>query len=443
MIYRFQDAFSMFIEKTHEKRRVLDTLFSLVGINIFLAGLSFVTTLFVANILGPERFGDLSYAIAVGGYCVTIACCGLEHTLVRDLVHFPKRFDEYVSANIFLRGSMLVVALIVILGVNALAKEVNQLGMAGIIIVLVMGIKALYIAPVYDAWDKMKRHALYLLVERCLYFICIWTLVLLFRDRLSVATISIFMIVSTSVGFILQYLWAIPRLNVQMGHKCMSLATRMLKRNLWVWIAILATLSFGGLSKIVLKHVSGSEELGKYAVAWQVVLLGSILITQVGRVGNPRIARIVQPDVSQVRRIRFLLQYTVLSSMTGAVIGLPAICFPSLILKIFRPEYVSAATSLRILGGYIIVVGIGQVATQYILAVRKERIYFMVVILAGSLSIVFYIILIPRWLATGAALAVLMSHGIAIAVYLAIMIQDVLTYSERKYTKPPDSLEMI
>ena len=413
---------AMFIEIARTRCQLIYTLFSLVGINIVLAGLSFVTALLIANVLGKERFGDLSYAIAVGGYCSTIAFCGLAQTLIRDLMHFPKRFNEYTSASILLRGSMLVLSFFVILSVNVLAAEENRLGFAGVLIVLTLGIKALDLAPIYDAWGKMKRHAIYYLLGRCLYFALIWLTVFFFKkDSLSIPAIAVFMLVSTALSLTIVYSWAFPRLNVRMDRKAISLAAGMLKNNLWVWSALLAQLSFGGLSKIVLKHISGSGELGGYAVAWQVVLLGSIFITQVGRIGNPRMARIVQPDISQAHRIEFLLKYTVLSTLAGAIIGEPAICFPGTILRIFRPEYASAATSLRILGGYVIVVGIGQVATQYLIAVRREMVYSVVIILTGGLSLFLYSLCIPRWSAPGAALSVLLAHGTAIAIYLVAM----------------------
>ncbi len=425
---RFQSVVGASAEKVRTSRQLIDTLFSLVGINLFVAGLSFFTTLLIANVLGRERFGDLSYAIAVGGYCVTIACCGTDRTLIRDLVHFPKRFDTYVSANILLCGSMLALALAGILCADALSAAGSELRIAGLLIVLSQGIKALDLSPIYDAWGRMKRHALYLLAERCLYFACIWMAVFFYRGSFSVPVIAVVMLVSTCLGLVLQYYWALPHLQVRIHCETLSLAVRMLRSNLWVWSAILATLSYGGLSKIMLKHISGSGELGSYAVAWQVVTLGTILIAQVARVGNPRMVSIVLPAVPQKQRLRFVLKYGALSVFAGAVIGLPAICFPATILRIFRPEYVSAEASLRILGVYVIVVGIGQVSTQYLIAIKREGVYSVVVILTGALSLLLFCLWIPRWSSAGAALAVLLPHGIAIAIYSAVMFHHVLTH---------------
>jgi len=427
MTNRFQNIVTSVVEKIRVRQHLIDTLFSLIGINVFLAGLSFLTTMVIANILGKEQFGDFSYVVAVGGYCVTLAYCGLERTLVRDLGHFPKRFDELVSASLILRGSMFVLAFMAIFCVNSLVVEENRFGVVGFLIIFDGGIKSLYLGQVYDAWGDMKRNALYFLAERCLYFVCIWAVVVFSKDHFSIAIICGSMLMSTAMGLILQYRWALPRLNVQIDCEILTLSIGMLKENLWIWSAILATLSFGVLSKIVLKHISGSEELGSYAVAWQFVAAGSLLIAQVGRVGYPRMVKIVVSGVSPALRIRFLLKYMALSTFSAAIIGAPALLFPEIILRLFRPEYASASSSLRILGMYVIVVGVGQVATQYLVAVHKERVCSIVVILTGALSLLLYYLCIPRWSSAGAAFAVLFSHGAAIAIYVIAMAHHVLT----------------
>jgi len=313
-----------------------------------------------------------------------------------------------------------------------MATQVNRLGFIGALIVFIQGVQALNLASMYDALDRMKRHAVFLLIERCFYFGSVWTFVWLFRDSLSIPVIAIFMLFSTFIGLTLQYSYSSFKLYFRINRNSMMLAIHLLKKNLWVWSAVLATLSFGGLSKIILKHISGSNELGDYSVAWQVVPLASIFITQIGRIGNPRLARVLQPATSRNKKIRFLLRYTILSTIAGTIIGMPAILFPGHILQIFRPEYATAAFPLRIFGGYVIIISLGQVATQYLIAVHKELIYSMVVILSGVLSLFLYHLFIPLWSATGAALAVFFSHGTAIIIYCVTMIYFVINDSNRK-----------
>ncbi len=68
---------------------------------------------------------------------------------------------------------------------------------------------------------------------------------------------------------------------------------------------------------------------------------------------------------------------------------------------------------------------IGLVASQYVVAARMEKFYFFSIIFGGCLSIILCFILIPRFSGLGAALALLIAHGISMACYLMGMIKDV------------------
>lgn len=422
------------------RRHLVGTLSTLVGVNAFLAGLSFVTTLVVANQLGTEGFGDLAYAIAVGGYALTFAYVAVDRTLIRDLVQFPNLFDVYTSASIVLRGSMLVLALGGVLVLESLSRAEHQLGLAGLLIVFAEGFKALYLGPVYDARDEMRRHAFYLLAERLVYFALVWGLIVVARERLSVLAIGVFMAVSTALGFSLQYRWVVPRITLRLDGTAMSRAKTMLRKNLWTWSAVISTLSFGALSKIVMKQTVGSGELGVYAVAWQVVLVSSVLVAQIARIGNPRLAKMVVEERSREDRVRFVLRYGASLATAGAVIGVPAILFPDLLVRVFRPEFSSAAAPLRILGFYVIVLSVGQLAIQYLVAVRRESVYAIVTILSGTLSLVLFIVLIPRWSGVGASVAVVISHGLGIATMLVIVLRHVRKTRREPVAKPAQPL---
>ena len=180
------------------------------------------------------------------------------------------------------------------------------------------------------------------------------------------------------------------------------------------------------MEKLVLKHFCGTAELGEYASAWTIVSLSMVLLYQVSRIGLPATARITREGTDKTTRIRFLIKYSTVMFMVAALIGIPAIIFPELILRIiFTPEYVSAAGIMRIMGIYIMIFSFGLVATQYVVSARMERLYFVSVISGGCLSVILCFVLIPKFSGLGAALVLLIAHGITIVLNLTGMIRDV------------------
>jgi len=120
------------------------------------------------------------------------------------------------------------------------------------------------------------------------------------------------------------------------------------------------------------------------------------------------------------------VKYSAVMFVAASPIALGAILWPDLILKIlFRPEYASAAGTLRILGIYIALFSLGLVASQYVIAARMEKVYFASVIVGGILSVLFCLFLIPKLGGMGAAISLLIAHGISMGLYWVAMIVHV------------------
>jgi O-antigen/teichoic acid export membrane protein len=148
------------------------------------------------------------------------------------------------------------------------------------------------------------------------------------------------------------------------------------------------------------------------------VTIASILLTQVARIGNPVTAHLTAGAATNSQRIRFLMKYVGLMVAITIPVSMPAIIAPKFILEtFFRPEYVSAAPVLRIMGIYVFIVAVDLVATQYVLSARMEKSYLLIVLSGNFASILLCLILIPSGGAVGAAWALLISHGILISLY--------------------------
>ncbi len=405
----------------------LRTLSVLVLINFILMGLGFVTRVKIANVLGKEGFGLLAYGLALGTFGGVVVRFGMDRTLVRDLVHHRNRFGELVTGSLLFRGIMFVFVLLGILLWKTLPYHTTDLSWGVITIFIATCLLSLDLQAVYDTWQKMERHAIYNLVQRCLYFAIIWMVVIFCPEKLSINLIAAALLVTAFLYLVMQHQWAWRQITFNDTiQSLMKVALSMGRENFVIFLAALGGFLISSLNQLVLKHFCGNIELGGYAAAWTITSLAMALLSQVSRIGRPAIAGITREGTGQAARIRFLSKYSAVVFMIAASIGIPAFVFPELILRtIFSPEYISAAGIMRIMGIYIILFSIGLVAAQYVVAARMERFYFFSIIFGGCLSIILCFILIPRFSGLGAALALLIAHGISMACYVMGMIKDV------------------
>ncbi|NIA10444.1 MAG: oligosaccharide flippase family protein [Nitrospiraceae bacterium] len=380
--------------------------------------MGFVTRVKIANMLGKEGFGLLAYGLALGTFGGVVVRFGMDKTLVRDLVHYPDRFGELVAGSLLLRGIMFAFVLLCVLLWKVSSYHTNDLSWGVIAIFISACLLSLDLQSVYDTWQKMERNAIYNLVRRCLYFAIIWTVVIISPEKLSINLIAAALLITAFLYLVMQYQWAWRQIifndTIQ---SLMEVALSMGRQNFVIFLAALGGFLIGSLNQLVLKHFCGNIELGGYAAAWTITSLAMVLLSQISRIGRPAMAEITREGTGQAARIRFLSKYSAVMFMVAASIGIPAFVFPELILRtIFSPEYISAAGILRIMGIYIIVYSVAIVASQYVIAAHMQRLYFLNVILGGCLSVILCYILIPKFSGMGAAFALLIAHGITIAL---------------------------
>ncbi len=418
----------------HEK--LLSNLFSLVFIHFMVAGIGFVTRVKIANVLGKETFGDLAFAVAVGAYGLMFIQFGLEKSLVRELVHFPERFGELLKASLVVRLALFAVFAIafVVAILFLMGSPGYSWGMVPVIIATAL--LAFQLQGVYDAWKEMRRHAVYFMLERCAYFALVWFVILVPFLKLSLGQVGVFMIVAVLTGLFLQYRWALPRIDFKTVEGLRPSTAFIMRSNFWIWLAVLAGLSIDYLSQIILKGYAGSAELGGYSAAWLIAHLAILFLNQVGRIGAEATARHTRPEKTAAERLRFLVKYALLMFVMGALIGMPCILFAEQILRVFRPEYASAAGTLRILGYYPLAYGPFLALLQYIISSRLQKTYFSLIAIVGLVSAGLSFWLIPSMLSVGAAISVIASLCLSLILFAAAAGVHLRTLGKETGPKP-------
>jgi len=401
--------------------RLLNNLFSLVLIQFVVALVGFVTRVKIANALGRETFGDFAFATAVGVYGLMFIQYGLEKSLVRELVHFPKRFGELLKASLVLKSVLFCVFLLFLLIAIVLLLHQPGYSWGMVPVILATALTAFQLQGVYDAWREMRRHAIFFMVERCAYFALVWCAILAPFLNLSLGMIGIFLMISVVIGLFFQYHWALPRIEFAAVEGLRSSTVFIMRSNFWIWLAVLSGLSIDYLGQIILKLHAGSLELGGYSAALTIAQLGTLFLGQVGRIGLEATARHTLPGKSARERMGFLLKYAALMAAMGFLIGLPCLLFPRYLLTIFRPEYADVAGTLRLFGLYPLFYGPFLAVLQYVISSRMQKTYFTLITAAGLLSIGLNLWLIPQMQSTGAAISIIVSFATALILFAVVI----------------------
>ena len=409
-----QNGLTTLYGKVFTSRQIINTLISLVGINLFISVMSFVTTLMIANVLGRKLFGDFSFSVAVGTYGLMFIQYGLEKSLVRELVHYESHFGELFKASLVVKFTLflffVLIAIIMFMHFPGYSWGV-------LLIIFATAFSAFQLNSVYDAWRQMTRHAIYFLIEKSIFFALVW-IVFLTPFLLSLELIGMFMISSTLIGLLFQYKWALPRIDFNNLKRAWSSIFFLLRSNFFIWLAVLSGLSIDYLSQIILKLSAGSEELGTYSAAWKITQVGTLFLAQAGRIGAEATARYTRPEKSSTDRKYFLFKYITFMTIIGFLLGLPCFLFPQYLLMLFSSEYANAKETLRLFSFYPLLFGPYLAILQYIIAARMQKTYFTLITIVGFVSIGLSFYLIPQLQSKGAVISVIVSLAIALIFFI-------------------------
>ncbi|MFO7654515.1 MAG: oligosaccharide flippase family protein [Candidatus Krumholzibacteriia bacterium] len=372
-------------------------------------GISF----YLANRLGPEQYGLLSYGLVIGTVIYTCVNFGAERTLVRDLVQ-SRDPHGVMTASLVLRGVLALLMLGAVGGYLAVAELESDRRL----VILFCSVAAIFWAgnPVswFDSRYQMHKQALITLAEKFVYgFMVLVTFGT--RGTATIATAALFLMISRGLSQALQLFVARRTWRVESARLSAHLRW-LVAGNRTIVLAALASLFISHWNQLLLEHRLSTERLGYYALAFQMIAVVTLFQNQIVRVFLPRVARIVNENSDSGMARRRLRQYAALSSLLSLALVVPlAAIAPFVLDRFFAPAYAQALAPFRVLCVWVVYYGGARLVNAFTLGLRLDRPYLWSSLAAGATAVLLGLMLVPRHGEVGVALALLFSHPVTTA----------------------------
>jgi O-antigen/teichoic acid export membrane protein len=379
--------------------------------------LRMVAALFVgvwmARYLGPERYGWLSYALALAGVVSSFTSLGINAVVVRELVRVPGEAGAWLGTAFFLRSAGAAVGFMVCV-VVAWVGAIPSTEVRPLIVIVSLGtfFQALDVIDLlfqargesrFSAWGRMVACVLAngLKVVLILGHSPLWTFA-----AAGVAELAV-----TAAGW-----WWIARRREVDGRlsewRCEWTRAGILLRESW-------PLALGGLAiyvqaysdQLVIGSMLGGEEVGQYSAALRLVAVFSFV---------PMVVQIVAaPEITRARRDNETLYEKRLHSLYRLMFGLflltaiPITLLGPVTAKwLYGASYAGAAALLPWMGFRLFFTNVGIARGIFITNEGLFRFGLLTSIAGAAGNLMLNLILVPRWGARGAIIASFVSFGI-------------------------------
>lgn len=380
--------------------------------------LRMVAALFVgvwmARYLGPERYGWLSYAIALVGVVNSFTSLGLNAVVVREMAREPAQSEAWLRTAFFLRlagGAIGFLACVAIASICAMPSDdlrpVIPILAFGLLLQAFEVIDLLFQAKGqsrFSAWGRMGACVVANGLKGALILgqAPLWTFAAAGVAELALTAFGWWWLArahASGAGGLGQWSWEWTR------------AAALLRESWPLALGGLAVYAQAYADQLVIGTMLGGGELGQYAAAMRLVSVFAFVPTVVQMVSAPEITR-AKRDNETLYQKRLHSLYRLMFGLF-LITAIPLMVFGPVVTRwLYGSSYTGAAALLPWLAFRLLFTNFGVARSVFITNEGLFRFSLITAVVGAVTNIFLNLLLVARWGATGAIVSSFASFGV-------------------------------
>lgn len=394
--------------------KILNNLIWLSSDKLIKISIGLFVGIWMARYLGPHQFGLLNYALSIIAIFAIISRLGLDTVVVREISMDREKAADFLAAALILRLIGVIACITIIIGIAHWIHADDSLIR---LIVSLLSLSLLFkTTDVAKHWFEAKvesHHTVRIETSICVISGLIKiALILLQTSLLSFVILLLVESIITALGM----LWILYRNGPALKPSVKLRAPlQSLIKNSWpLMFANLAVMIYMRVDIIMLEMMSDSHEVGIYAAATKVSEAWYFVPVMIMGTLSPYIMRAHRDDRIAFQNILGAAYFAL--TWLALALTLPIIFFSKpLISVMFGSDYEGSALILSIHLWASVAIFLSVASSQYLLAENLQKISLYRSIIGASSNLAMNFALIPKYGATGAAIATLVSYYLSLA----------------------------
>lgn len=379
--------------------------------------LAFFVGLLTARYLGPGNFGLINYAATYTSFFASLCTLGINAVIVKNFVDHPEEEGETIGSAIVLRTLSSVLSVLMMLGITLVADKGERTTHA---VVLLCGVGVVFqVMDTLDYWFQSRLASKYSTFATVISY----TVVSGYKVWLLVTGKSVaWFAVSTSIDYMIVAIVLLAMYRKQNGPR-FSCSVRKAKElfgsSYHFILAGLMISIYGSTDKFMLKQMMNESEVGFYSTAVSLCNTWVFLLTAVIDSLHPVILQAFENKQLFEQKNKQLYAIVFYTS-AGISLFLSLLASP-IVDMLYGEAYAPAAAPLRIITWYTAFSYLGVARNAWIVSYGRQN--YLVYLYGGAAvtNVLLNAIMIPRWGASGAALASLFTQISTILLFPALI----------------------
>lgn len=405
-----------FIKVKVEGRLYLQNVISNTGWlffdNVLRMGVGLLVGVWVARYLGPDQFGQLSYALAFVLLFSSLANLGLDSIAVRNMVRNASHKDEILGTVFVLKfiGGIIAfgattIAILLLRPADTLTHWLVGITAAGLIFQAFDTIDYWFQSQVNSKFTVISKNAAFLLIS-----IAKITLIITKAPLIAFAWIGLAEVVLGSLGLIVAY--RIHGHHLRAWRATLVVAKGLLRDSWPLIFSGIVSMIYLRIDQVMLGEMVSNEEVGLYSAA--------VRLAEVWYFIPMAIYSSVFPSIIEAKSVSDELFYDRLQKLYNFMaflayaIAIPVTFMAGWIVELlFGQAYSRAGAMLAVLIWAGMFTNLGVARSTFLMSMNWTKVHFMTVFMGAIVNVLLNYILIPRYSGMGAVIASCIAYWMA------------------------------
>ena len=400
------------------KRYTANTLWALSSRTISIV-VAFFVTIYLVRYLGPENYGQLSYAVSFVGLFSIIASLGLDNILYRDLIKYPDKRDAYLGTAFTLKLSAGAIAALLAIS-SAVIFSNNDVSQLVIFILAGTFIFNAFNVVSYEFQaDVAQKYLSIVTLIVVLTLNVLKLLVVLFNQGILYIGL-ILLLEAVMYSALLMYIRLRRYGSIRGWYFSKNIAVSLL-RDSWPFIFIAAfTTIYVRIDQVMLKPLVDSSAVGLYDAA---VRIAEVWLFVPAIIASSLFPAIVNARASSVQEYRKrLIVLAIFMIIIGVSVALPvSLLAEPIMVLLYGSAFAASATVFAVYVWAGIWASLDIVVRYFLIAENKRTLIFVTSFSTAVLNILLNLYLIPKYGIAGAAWSTFISYAILALPFILIL----------------------
>ena len=376
-----------------------------------LKGLNYVFPLitlpYLVRILGPEKYGLVSFAQAFIGHFIILTDYGFNLSATREISinrENKQKILEIFSSVMSVKFILCILSFIILLlFIFFIPKFKNNWLVYVFTFGMVLG-NVLFPVWFFQGIEKMKYITIINVIAKSIFTICIFIFIKKVSDFIYVPLVnSIGYLIAGGVSLIIVF----KNFGIRFIFPSLKNIKYQLREGWHIFISTISTSLYTTSNVFILGLFANSNIVGYYAAAEKIIRSVQGLLIPISQTVYPHIAKLA--DVSKEKALDFIWKLMKVVKIGSFIISLLIFIFSKQIVNfLLGHQYQKSIIVLKILSFLPFMIGLSNVlGIQTMLTFKMEKIFSRILIAAGILNIFLALILVPVFYHIGTAISVL------------------------------------